>query len=66
MDLSDVIRNIHRCRIFLSSAFTFARRVVIRSIDSNYGKYANPSATLTSTCDRMESAYVRIWASRAR
>ena len=36
MALSYVIQNIHRCRIFLSSAFMFARRVAIQSIDSNY------------------------------
>lgn len=63
MDLSDVIRNIHRYCIFQSSPFTVCEELFEISVHT-MGKYANPLAVLTSTCDCM-LAYVRIWASRA-
>lgn len=36
MDLSDVIPNIHRRRIFLSSAFTMREGLLARNIGSNW------------------------------
>lgn len=62
MDLSNVMRNIHQYCIFPSTPFTVHEELLFEISVHTMGKYANPLAVLTSTCDCM--AYVRIWGSR--